>query len=369
VRVGVLGGGQLGRMLALAGYQLGIEFRFFDPSSGAPVGQIGQLIAADYGDQEALKRFLDGLDVVTYEFESIPLSTIRFVAERVEVFPPVVALETAQDRLLEKNLFRELEIPTPDFAPVDSLEALRSAARRIGFPAVLKTRRMGYDGKGQFVIREESGIGSAWKQLGGSPLLLEQYVSFQYEMSVIGVRDQAGREEFYPPIENLHREGVLRRSIAPAPEATRETSALAIDYCRRLMDRLGYVGVLALELFSVDGGLLANEMAPRVHNSGHWTIEGAETSQFENHLRAILALPLGPTTIRGTALMLNILGHIPRVESVLAVEGAHLHLYGKAPTEKRKVGHVTLVAQSAEAIERRAAELVEALGLGSAIGA
>lgn len=350
-------------MLALAGYNLGVEFRFFDPNSGAPVGQIGELIAADYGDHDALARFLDGLDVVTYEFESIPLSTVRFVAERVKVFPPVTALETAQDRLLEKNLFLELGIPTPPFAPVGSLDDLRSAATRIGLPVVLKTRRMGYDGKGQVVIREAASLEKAWKQLGGSSLLVEKYVSFQREMSVIGVRDSAGREVFYPLMENLHREGVLRRSIAPAPGATPETGALAIDYCRRLMGQLDYVGVLALELFSVDGTLFANEMAPRVHNSGHWTIEGAETSQFENHLRAILSLPLGATTARGRAVMLNILGHIPPVQSVLAVEGAHLHLYGKAPTEKRKVGHVTLVAQGAEAIEPRVRALLEALGL------
>jgi 5-(carboxyamino)imidazole ribonucleotide synthase len=363
----VLGGGQLGRMLALAGYQLGVEFRFFDPNSGAPVGQIGQLIAADYDDHEALKRFLDGVDVVTYEFESIPLSTIRFVAERVEVFPPVKALEIAQDRLLEKTLFQELGIPTPRFAPVESLDELRDAATHIGFPAVLKTRRMGYDGKGQTVIRDASALSEGWKKVGGVPLLLEQYVSFQRELSVIGVRDSAGREVFYPPIENLHREGVLRRSIAPAPCATPEISALAMEYSRRIMDRLEYVGVLALELFLVDGALFANEMAPRVHNSGHWTIEGAETSQFENHLRAILALPLGATAQRGTSLMLNILGHIPAVESVLAVEGAHLHLYGKAPTEKRKVGHVTLVAQNAVAIEQGAGKLLEALGLGATL--
>ena len=367
MRVGVLGGGQLGRMLAIAGYQLGVEFKFFDPNSGAPVGQIGELIAADYGDHEALKRFLDGVDVVTYEFESIPLSTIRFVAERVGVFPPVAALEIAQDRLLEKNLFLELSIPTPRFAPVKSLDELRDAATRIGFPAVLKTRRMGYDGKGQAVISDASALEESWRKIGGVTLLLEQYVAFQHELSVIGVRDSAGREVFYPPIENLHREGVLRRSIAPAPCATPEISALAIEYSRRLMDRLEYVGVLALELFSVDGTLLANEMAPRVHNSGHWTIEGAETSQFENHLRAILSLPLGATTPRGTSLMLNILGHIPPVESVLAVEGAHLHLYGKAPTEKRKVGHVTLVAPNAVAIEQRAGELLEALGLGDTL--
>ena len=364
MRVGVLGGGQLGRMLALAGYQLGVEFRFFDPNSGAPVGQIGELIAADYGDQRALAGFLDGVDVVTYEFESIPLSTVRFVAERVKVFPPVAALETAQDRLLEKTLFQELGIPTPPFAPVDSLDDLRSAVARMGLPLVLKTRRMGYDGKGQAVLRDEASVERAWKQLGGSRLLAEKYVAFQHELSVIGVRGPAGREVFYPPIENLHREGVLRRSIAPAPSATLETAALAIDYSRRLMDRLEYVGVLALELFSVDGTLLANEMAPRVHNSGHWTIEGAETSQFENHLRAILSLPLGVTTSRGCSVMLNILGHIPPAESVLAVEGAHLHLYGKAPTEKRKVGHLTVVAQTMEAIQPRLWPLQEALGIG-----
>jgi 5-(carboxyamino)imidazole ribonucleotide synthase len=350
-------------MLAIAGYQLGLEFRFFDPNSGAPVGQIGELVAADYTDHEALKRFLNGLDVVTYEFESIPLSTVQFVAKHVPVFPPIAALETAQDRLLEKNLFQALRIPTPSFAPVDSLEDLRSAATRIGFPVVLKTRRMGYDGKGQVVIRAANSIDEAWKQLGSSPLLVEKYVSFQYELSVIGVRGPAGREAFYPLVENLHREGVLRRSIAPARGETPETAALAIDYCRRIMDRLEYVGVMALELFSVDGALLANEMAPRVHNSGHWTIEGAETSQFENHLRAILSLPLGATTLKGVSLMLNILGHIPPVESVLAVEGAHLHLYGKAPTERRKVGHVTLVAQSADAIYLRVGALLAALGL------
>jgi 5-(carboxyamino)imidazole ribonucleotide synthase len=363
VRVGVLGGGQLGRMLAIAGYQLGIEFRFFDPNSGAPVGQIGELIAAGYGEHDALKGFLDGLDVVTYEFESIPLSTVRFVAERVRVFPPVAALETAQDRLLEKSLFQELGIPTPTFAPVESLDDLRSAATRIGLPVVLKTRRMGYDGKGQVVIRDASSVDDAWKQLRGSPLLVEKYVPFQHEISVIGVRDPAGREVFYPPIENLHREGVLRRSIAPAPSATAKVAALAIEYCRRLMDRLEYVGVLALELFSVDGALLANEMAPRVHNSGHWTIEGAETSQFENHLRAILSLPLGATTPRGKSVMLNIIGHIPPARTVLAVEGAHLHVYGKAPTEKRKVGHVTVVAQGGEAIDLRVGKLLKALGL------
>jgi 5-(carboxyamino)imidazole ribonucleotide synthase len=350
-------------MLALAGYQLGLEFRFFDPNSGAPVGQIGQLIAAEYTDHAALERFLDGLDVVTYEFESIPLSTVRFVAERIKVFPPVNALATAQDRLLEKQLFRDLEIPTPPFAAVDNIQDLQRAVARMEMPVVLKTRRMGYDGKGQAVIRDTFSLDAAWKQLAGSPLLVEKYVDFQHELSVIGVRDTTGGEVFYPPIQNVHREGILRQSIAPAPGVTPELAALAMEYCRRLMDRLQYVGVLALELFSADGALLANEMAPRVHNSGHWTIEGAETSQFENHLRAVLSLPLGATASRGDSVMFNIIGHIPPPERVMAVEGAHLHLYGKAPTEKRKVGHVTLVAQSPGGLERGTRALQLALGL------
>jgi 5-(carboxyamino)imidazole ribonucleotide synthase len=355
-------------MLALAGYQLGIEFRFFDPNSGAPVGQIGELVAADYGDRAALERFLDGVDVVTYEFESIPLQTVEFVAERVKVYPPIEALETAQDRLLEKKLFEELGIPTPPFAPIDTLDDLQKAVSRIGLPVVLKTRRMGYDGKGQAVIRDKSSIGAAWKRLSGVPLLVEKYVPFQHELSVLGVRTTTGRDVFYPPVENVHGEGILRRSTVPAPNVTPEAGALAIDYCRRLMSKLDYVGVLALELFSVDGVLLANEMAPRVHNSGHWTIEGAETSQFENHLRAVLSLPLGTTSLRGCSVMLNIIGHIPPRESVLAVQGAHLHLYGKAPTEKRKVGHVTLVAGSMDDLERGAAQLAPIItkGLGSA---
>lgn len=352
-------------MLALAGYQLGLEFRFFDPNSGAPVGQIGSLIAADYGDRAALQRFLDDVDIVTYEFESIPLDTVRFVAEHAKVYPPIEALKTAQDRLLEKRMFEELGIPTPAFAAVDSLEDLRSATESIGFPAVLKTRRMGYDGKGQVVIRDRGSIESAFNALGRSNLIVERFVPFQHELSVIGVRDPLGHEVFYPPVENVHREGILRKSTSPAPSVTPEIAALAIEYSRRLLDRLDYVGVLALELFAVDGGLLANEMAPRVHNSGHWTIEGSETSQFENHLRAILSLPLGATTPRGRSVMLNIIGHIPEAEGVLAVEGAHLHLYGKAPTEKRKVGHVTLVTQSETGLRAGTAELELALGLGS----
>ena len=363
MKVGILGGGQLGRMLALAGYQLGIEFKFFDPNAGAPVGQIGQLIAADYGDKAALERFLEDVAVVTYEFESIPLATVEFVSRRVNVFPPLKALETAQDRLFEKQLFQALDIPTPTFAQVDSVEDLRASSQRIGLPLVLKTRRMGYDGKGQIVIRDEAAIDKAWKSLGGVPLIAEAFVPFQHELSVIGVRGRDGQEVFYPPVENVHRDGVLRKSTSPAPSVTPEVAALAIDYSRRLLDKLEYVGVLALELFAIDGALVANEMAPRVHNSGHWTIEGAETSQFENHLRAVLALPLGVTTPRGRSVMFNILGHIPPIADVVAVEGAHLHLYGKSPSERRKLGHATLVTQSPAGLERGTRQLAAALGL------
>ena len=363
MRIGILGGGQLGRMLALAGYQLGIEFRFFDPNKGAPVGQIGQLIAANYDDRAALERFLEDVDVVTYEFESIPVSTVQFVAERVKVYPPVKALETAQDRLYEKQLFQSLDIPTPTFSAISCVEDLERAVDEIGFPAVLKTRRMGYDGKGQFVLRSSTDLDAGWRALGKQPLILEQFVRFQHELSVLGVRNLGGNEVFYPPVQNLHREGVLRRSESPAPNITPELAATAIDYCRRIMDSVEYVGVMALELFAVDGEVMANEIAPRVHNSGHWTIEGAETSQFENHLRAILGLPLGVTTLRGRSVMYNVLGHIPDVKRVVAIEGAHLHLYGKAPTEKRKVGHVTLVAQTTTGAERGAREIAQALGL------
>ncbi|HEX2602543.1 MAG TPA: ATP-grasp domain-containing protein, partial [Gemmatimonadaceae bacterium] len=237
-------------------------------------------------------------------------------------------------------------------------------------PVVLKTRRMGYDGKGQAVIRDAAAIEPAWAELGKADggLIVEKFVAFQHELSVIGVRGASGGEVFYPPVQNVHREGILRKSTAPAPSVTPETAALGIEYCRRLLDRLEYVGVLALELFACEGQLLANEMAPRVHNSGHWTIEGAETSQFENHLRAILGMPLGATTPRGRSVMFNVIGHLPEPECVLAVEGAHLHLYGKAPTERRKLGHATLVVQSDSGLERGSRELSAALGVASELG-
>jgi 5-(carboxyamino)imidazole ribonucleotide synthase len=354
--VGVLGAGQLGRMLALAGYPLGLRFRFLDPSADACAGQLAELMVGDYDDLAALERFAEGLDVVTYEFENVPVETARLLSARVAVYPPPAALEVAQDRLAEKSFFLYHGIPTPPFLSVDTREELNKALRTLGTPAVLKTRRFGYDGKGQVVIESGVDIEAAWKGLGGRPLILEGFVPFDRELSVLAVRGRDGKMAFYPLVENHHREGILRLSVAPAPRVTQEMQATAEGYARRVMESLDYAGVLAIELFEVGGELLANEMAPRVHNSGHWTIEGAETSQFENHLRAILGMPLGSTALRGHSAMLNIIGSLPDAAEVLRLPNTHLHLYGKAPRPGRKIGHVTLRADDVgtlvEGIER-----------------
>ena len=341
MRIGVLGGGQLGRMLALAGYQLGFEFRFLDPAEDACAGQVAEHLRADYADPDALNRFLRGLDVVTYEFENVPVDTVEWLGERISVFPPVNALRISQDRLHEKELFRLLSIPTAEFRLIDSGASLEEAFQQIGERALLKTRRMGYDGKGQFTISEVGDLRAAWDTVQGVPCLLEKQILFRKELSIIGVRGRDGETRFYPLVQNKHEEGILRISIAPAPGIDAKTQTAVEDYCRRVMEHLNYVGVLAIELFETDDGLLANEMAPRVHNSGHWTIEGTETSQFENHLRAITGLPLGSTAVRGAFEMTNIIGELPSLSEVLARHGAHVHLYGKIPKAGRKLGHVT----------------------------
>jgi 5-(carboxyamino)imidazole ribonucleotide synthase len=344
VIVGVLGGGQLGRMLALAGYPLGLRFRFLDRAADATSGQVGELVVGDYEDPAVLDRFAAGLTVATYEFENVPVVAARRLAERVPLFPAARALEVAQDRFAEKTLFGELGIPVAPFARVDTRADLEAAVGRLGLPAVLKTRRLGYDGKGQAVLREPGDVEAAWARLGDVPLLLEGFVRFERELSVLAARGRDGQTAFYPLVENHHRDGILRKSLAPAPGLTPDLTAQAESHAARVLDALGYAGVLAIELFQEGGRLLANELAPRVHNSGHWTIEGAETSQFENHLRAVLGLPLGSTAPRGVSAMLNLIGATPDPAAVLAVPGVHLHLYGKAPAPGRKLGHLTLRA-------------------------
>jgi 5-(carboxyamino)imidazole ribonucleotide synthase len=374
VTIGILGGGQLGYMLALAGYPLGLHFRFLDPSPEAPVGRIATRITAQYDDHSALKKFAAGLELVTYEFENVPVEAARFLAERVPVLPPPAALEAAQDRLNEKRLFQKLGIGTTEFAAVADQDALDGAVKQIGLPAILKTCRMGYDGKGQWILRGAEDVAKAKSELPAAtaaagkrsgaepsqqtaPFLLERLVPFTRELSVLAVRGRDGETAAYPLVENHHRDGILRLSLAPAPQLDRAVQHAAEDAARRVLDALQYVGVLAIEFFELEGRLLANEMAPRVHNSGHWTIEGAVTSQFENHLRAVVGLPLGSTSAIGCSAMLNLIGDVPDSAEVLAVRDAHLHLYGKSARAGRKLGHVTLRASSPEQLASRLSEL------------
>ena len=355
--IGILGGGQLGYMLALAGYPLGLHFRFLDPSPEAPVGRIAQRVTADYTDHAALEKFSNGLELVTYEFENVPVEAAKFLAERVPVFPPPVALEAAQDRLGEKTLFRSLGISTTDFVPIARPEEFEAAVKELGLPAVLKTARMGYDGKGQWILRTAEDVAKARSELPKVALIVERFVPFRRELSVLAVRSRSGETAFYPLVENHHRGGILRLSLAPVPGLEPPVQRAAEDIARRVLESLKYVGVLTIEFFEHEGRLLAHELAPRVHNSGHWTIEGAITSQFENHLRAVLGLPLGSTGAAGYSAMLNLIGDLPESSEVLAVSDAHLHLYGKAPRPGRKLGHVTLRAASPERLALCLSEL------------
>lgn len=351
--VGILGGGQLARMLVLAGAPLGIRFAVFDPAADACAGQVAPLQVGAFDDVATLAAFAGQVDVITFDFENVPAASAQQLAAQVPVFPSPAALAVAQDRLSEKTLFRELGIPVPEFAAIDDRAGLDAALARIGTPCVLKTRRFGYDGKGQFRIKTLADADAAWDALGAQAahvgLIVEAFVPFQREVSVVAVRGRDGEFRAWPLTENWHVDGVLSASLAPASvEAALQASAES--HARAVAEKLDYVGVFALELFVRDGELLANEMAPRVHNSGHWTIEGAETSQFENHVRAVLGLPLGSTAMRGHACMLNWLGEMPEARAFLAVPGGHWHDYGKQARDGRKVGHATLRAETAQAL-------------------
>ena len=357
--IGVLGGGQLGHMIALAGQALGQRFLFLDPNRASPAQHAGTLRTGAYDDEACLEDLARDSAVVTYEFENVPLGSAQFLAARVPVHPPPAALEASQDRLVEKTFLGRIGIATPPFAPVSTREELEDAVARIGLPAVLKTRRLGYDGKGQRVLRTAADLELAWRALGTAPLILEGFVPFACELSLLSVRSVNGETRFWPLVENEHRDGILRVSRPRSAAWTPELQARAEAAATRVLEELAYVGVLALELFMMpDGSLLANEMAPRVHNSGHWTIEGAETSQFENHVRAILGLPLGSTRVLGPCAMINAIGALPPPEVVLAVDGAHLHAYGKDPAPGRKLGHVTVRAATEEELDAKVALLL-----------
>ncbi len=363
--VGILGGGQLARMLALAGAPLGLRFLVLDNTADACAAQFAPQLLADYRDEAALADFARRVDVATFDFENVPAESAQWLAERIRVFPSPCALGVAQDRLAEKSMFRDLGIGVPDFADVPTRAALDAALERLGAPCILKTRRLGYDGKGQFRLRDVTDADAAWAALGQQAatvgLILEAFVPFEREVSVVAVRGRDGEFRTWPLTENWHESGILSASLAPA-RADAAMEAQAIEHARRVANALDYVGVFALELFVRDGHLLANEMAPRVHNSGHWTIEGAETSQFENHLRAVLGLPLGSTAMVGHACMLNWIGALPDAAGVLADPSGHWHDYGKSPREGRKVGHATLRADSADGLADALRRVGKALG-------
>ncbi len=352
MRVGIIGGGQLGRMLALAGHDLGITCTTLDPSPSSPAAQVAPAITGAYDDRDALLALAERSDVITYEFENVPAESTRFLADRgVALHPVPDALAVAQDRLTEKTLFTEVGLPVPVFAAVEDLTSLGVAVEAVGLPAVLKTRRLGYDGKGQAVLRSVERAEDTWRSIGEVPAILEALVPFEREVSVIAVRGTDGAFAAWPLVQNEHREQMLRTSVAPAPDVDALQPA-AESHARAIAERLDYVGVLAIELFVHDGRLLGNEMAPRVHNSGHWTIEGSVTSQFENHLRAVCGLPLGSTSMaRPAAAMVNLIGSIPEEAALLSVAGAHVHNYGKDPRPGRKLGHVTLTADDADTLQ------------------
>jgi 5-(carboxyamino)imidazole ribonucleotide synthase len=363
--LGVLGGGQLARMLALAAAPLGVKTLAVDSSADACAGQVAPLVVADWTDYAALEAFAARVDVVTFDFENVPAETAHWLAERVAVFPAPQALAVAQDRLAEKTLFRECGLPTPDFMTVDTREQLDQALTAVGTPAILKTRRLGYDGKGQFRLHKPADADAAWAALGAQAskhgLILEAFVPFERELSVLAVRNRDGDFRTWPLTRNWHVDGVLSMSLAPAPDIEL-LQPRATELARTLAERLGYVGVFALELFVRDGELLGNEMAPRVHNSGHWTIEGAHTSQFENHVRAVLGLPLGDTGARGMSAMFNWIGELPDTSAVLQAVDAHWHDYGKQARPGRKVGHATVCAPDAGQLAARLGGIASALG-------
>jgi 5-(carboxyamino)imidazole ribonucleotide synthase len=370
--LGILGGGQLARMLAIAGAPLGVQTLVVDGAADACAGQVAPLVVADWNDQAALAEFARKVDVVTFDFENVPADTAHWLAERVPVFPNPKALATAQDRLAEKTLFRECGLATPEFVPVDTRAELDSALAITGAPAILKTRRLGYDGKGQFRLRSTDDADAAWAALGAQAqahgLILEAFVPFERELSVLAVRGRDGEFRTWPLTRNWHTDGVLSLSLAPAPDIG-ALQPRAAAFARTLAERLDYVGVFALELFVKDGELLGNEMAPRVHNSGHWTIEGAHTSQFENHVRAVLGLPLGDTGARGASLMFNWIGALPDPAPVLRTIDGHWHDYGKQARPGRKVGHATVCAPDATTLLERAEALAQAIGWEQSVAA
>ncbi|MCX5652626.1 MAG: 5-(carboxyamino)imidazole ribonucleotide synthase [Planctomycetota bacterium] len=355
-KIGVLGGGQLGQMLGLSAIPLGIECVFYDPSPDAPARVAGRHISAAWSDREALAEFAASVERITFEFENVPAASLAFLAERKPVFPGVRSLELTCDRIREKEFLRGAGVPVQPFAAVTVRSELDLALATVGTHGVLKTRTLGYDGKGQRVVHSADELARAWDSLDHAPCIYEAFVPFDREVSVVATRGADGEIAAYPVVENLHTQGILFRSIAPA-RVSDGLARAAEGHARRVLEALGHVGTLALEMFVADGTLVANEVAPRVHNSGHWTIHGARTSQFENHMRAVAGLPLGDTGMAELSAMVNFVGGLPTREEILAIPGASLQLYGKNPRPGRKVAHVGIVAPTRAELDERLARV------------
>ena len=362
LRIGVLGGGQLGRMMALAGYPLDFLFSFYESTPDCPAAALGSVFGDAGNSTQSLDAFIDSADVFTYEFENIPAAWVERIAARKPVYPGVKSLATSQNRLNEKKLFAGLNIPSAAFAEINAEADLHAAVKTLGLPLVIKTVTMGYDGKGQFLLKEAAQIAQAWAQLGTqAPLIAEEVVKFNRELSIIAVRSRDGQTVCYPLTENVHHHGILSHSIAPAPEVQAETQLAAERHITAILQELDHVGAFTVELFETADGLRVNETAPRVHNSGHWSIEGAHCSQFENHVRAVAGLPLGSTACEKPTAMINIIGRHPDTAAVLQQTDAHLHLYGKSERAGRKLGHITLTASNHEELGERMRHIAQVL--------
>jgi 5-(carboxyamino)imidazole ribonucleotide synthase len=338
-------------MLGVAGIPLGHAFTFLEPNESAGARAVGDHIVAAYDDLQALRELASVSDVITFEFENASAEALTSVAGDVDVHPSIEALAQTQDRAKEKELFERCGISAAAYRLASGATEISRAVEEIGSPCIVKTRREGYDGKGQWVVRSSADVDAAVTQVGDGPSIVERLIPFQRELSIVAVRSRDGDVRSYPLIENVHHDGILRLSRAPAVVPD-DLQSRAEEAVARLLADLGHVGVLTLEMFEHDGELLANEIAPRVHNSGHWTIEGAETSQFENHIRAVTGAPLGETTPVGYSAMVNLIGAVPGTEAVLGVAGAHLHLYDKEPRPGRKLGHITIRKEERADVDR-----------------
>ena len=359
-RIGILGGGQLGRMLGLAGIPLGLSFVFLDPAPDACAAATGELIQAGFSDTGAARDLAAQVDVATFDFENVPETTARALQEIRPLYLAPNALGASQDRLSENELLSGLGIQVPSWFKVSSRTDLLEGLDALGYPAVLKTRRLGYDGKGQAVLRDPEDLERAWQRLGDSELILESFVPFELECSMVAVRALNGDTKIWPLIRNVHSNGILMLSLPGVFDQTLQSKAA--EKMQTLLEHFDYTGVLTMEFFLLEGELLVNEFAPRVHNSGHWTIDGARCSQFENHVRAVAGLPLGATDMTGCSIMFNWIGEMPDQEKAMAIPGLHWHDYGKSSRPGRKIGHATLTAETMEELKINASCLAGIAG-------